>query len=220
MKIRLTKKTECTRLTLSGWISLVCVLMITAFLLKGGVHSFLAVSRPLKADILVIDGLMPGYAYDSVVKFIDRDKYKYVIATGVELDYSLAREDSYNVAEVSYRKLISKHISNCNVEAAPCSYVIRDRTYSSALALKKWMADNGLAGHNFNLVSNGCHARRSWHLYRKAFRKELRPGIISITDLSYDPSHWYKSSQGVRIVLGEIIAYTYNVLFFHPKPVN
>ena len=217
MKIQLTKRTECRRLTLQGWLCVLVSLLIIGLVFFKSIHSFLAVSKPVRADILVVDGLLTGYAYDTIVKFIERDKYKYVIATGVDMNYVYTQEDGYNNAELSYKILLTKKIENCRIEKAPAYKVIKDRTFTSAITLRKWLLDNNLKDQSINLVTLGCHARRSLVLYRKVFKGERNVGVISIEDLSYDSDKWYKYSQGVRTVLSEVIGYTYNILFFHPK---
>ena len=62
----------------------------------------------------------------------------------------------------------------------------------------------------------GPHARRSRLLFEKAFGRDTRVGIIALEDRDYDPAHWWKSSQGVRTVTDELIAYGYARLLFHP----
>jgi hypothetical protein len=42
-------------------------------------------------------------------------------------------------------------------------------------------------------------------------------GVVSIEDQTYVPGEWWKSSNGVRTVIDESIAYLYAVFFFHPS---
>jgi len=37
----------------------------------------------------------------------------------------------------------------------------------------------------------------------------VRVGVLSVVERSYDPKRWWVSSQGVRTVLDEALAYTY-----------
>ena len=219
MIFRLTKQTECRRLTFTGWLCVIVSIMLLSLFVFYNIHSFLAISKPVKAEILVVDGLLPGYAYDTIVKFIERDKYKYIITTGVEMDYIYTQADGFNSAELSYKILLTKNIINCHIEKAPADKAFIDRTFSSAIALRKWFRANGIKNQSFNLITLGCHARRSLLLYRKAFEGERKIGVISIMDQSYVSVKWYKFSQGVRTVLSETIGYIYNKIFFHPKVV-
>jgi len=39
-------------------------------------------------------------------------------------------------------------------------------------------------------------------------------GVIAIEHREYDPKHWWVSSNGVRTVLDELIAYAYALIIF------
>jgi len=41
--------------------------------------------------------------------------------------------------------------------------------------------------------------------------------VIAVPVRTFDPEHWWRSSQGFRLVTGELLAYTYARLFFHPS---
>jgi hypothetical protein len=60
---------------------------------------------------------------------------------------------------------------------------------------------------SFNVVTEDAHARRTRLLFQKAFGHGVRVGIISIPNRDYDAKHWWRSSEGVREVIGEAIAY-------------
>ena len=56
----------------------------------------------------------------------------------------------------------------------------------------------------------------TWILFQKAFGPEVRVGIIAAPDPEYDPTHWWRYSEGVREILGESIAWCYAAILFHP----
>jgi hypothetical protein len=105
-------------------------------------------------------------------------------------------------------------MSNETVQAVPAAYVQKDRTYAAAVALQRWLHQHNAMPKAINLISVGAHARRSRLLFEKAFGSGTRIGIIAVEDRSYDPSHWWKSSQGVRSVVDEMIAYGYARFLF------
>ena len=92
----------------------------------------------------------------------------------------------------------------------------QDRTYNSALAVKFWFATNHIPLESLNLVSLGPHTRRSWLLYQKAFGNDVKIGVIPVNGSGYNPSQWWRSSEGFREVVGEAIAYFYAKFLFHP----
>lgn len=214
--IRLTKKRECRRLTLTGWLLVLFVITSLSFLFIRYVHNYLSLNNPIKSKILVIDGMFPGYVYDSLVKIINRDKYEIVVTTGIETDYVFSPEDNFNTAEISYKILKKKDLKNCRLEKAPAGAIVKNRTYNSALTLKNWLKQNDLEGNGFNIASFGAHSRRTHILYKKVF-KDIDIGMISIRDVSYNPVKWYKYARGMRMVLSETITCVFVKLFFFPK---
>jgi hypothetical protein len=92
--------------------------------------------------------------------------------------------------------------------------VEKDRTYHAALAAKQWFQEKSISPNPFNIATVGPHARRSWLLFRRAFGGTVELGIVALKDPMYDPQHWWRTSEGVREVLGESIAYVYARFFF------
>ncbi len=103
------------------------------------------------------------------------------------------------------------------MQAVPSPVKYRDRTFGSALALRRWCGANHRQITAFNLVTLGPHARRSRLLFEKAFDDKARVGIISIENREYDPAHWWRYSEGVKEVVSEGVAYVYARFFFHPE---
>ncbi len=93
----------------------------------------------------------------------------------------------------------------------------RDRTYSAAIALRDWLAQNNPGVKRLNVLTRGVHARRSRLLFKKAFGNEVEIGIIAVPDSAYDASHWWRYSEGVKEIVSEGAAYLYVRLFFYPS---
>jgi DUF218 domain len=90
----------------------------------------------------------------------------------------------------------------------------QDRTYHSAVEVRGWLADQRETVNSFDVITVGPHARRSRLLYQKAFGDKTGVGIIALPDAAYDARHWWRSSEGVRDVLGEALAYLYARFLF------
>jgi hypothetical protein len=54
-------------------------------------------------------------------------------------------------------------------------------------------------------------------MYEEAFGNIVKVGIIAIPNPDYDAKHWWHSSEGVRDVLSEGIAYIYAKFLFWPS---
>ncbi len=84
------------------------------------------------------------------------------------------------------------------------------------MAVKGWLSGSGIHARGVDVYTLGAHSRRSRLLFKKAFGDDTAIGVIAADDQSYDPKVWWESSNGVRTVLSELIAYIYAVVFFHP----
>ena len=104
-----------------------------------------------------------------------------------------------------------------SIQMVPSHVIGRDRTYSSAVALRNWLRDHNTSLNSMNVLTQDAHARRTRLLYEKAFGKNVTIGIISAPDPDYDARHWWRYSDGVREVIGESIAYIYARFFFYPS---
>jgi len=102
------------------------------------------------------------------------------------------------------------------VQPVPCWEEQNDRTYHSALALKKWFQEFNVHPKSIDVVSQGPHVRRTRLLFQRVFGKQVRVGIIGVRDTDYDPLHWWRCSEGVRDVISEWIAYLYARFLFSP----
>jgi hypothetical protein len=85
----------------------------------------------------------------------------------------------------------------------------KDRTYHSALAAKRWISEHAPEVMAINVATAGAHARRSRLLYVKAFGPRMKVGVVALRDRTYDPAHWWRSSEGIREVPFETMAYLY-----------
>ena len=217
MRITFVKRRMSYRLTFIGWFSILCLNLIVVFLFIKLIASFLVVNSPVQSKVLVVDGLLPGYAYDTIVQIVKRDKYVYLITTGVDVDYTYNASEQFNIAEFSFKVLSTKDLGTCKLFKAPAHHFYRDRTYSSAATLRLWFIEKKIFPVNINVVSFSCHSRRTWNLYKKAFYQFAHVGIIAIADQTYDYNTWYKNSKGVRQILSETIGYIYTTVLFHPK---
>ena len=102
--------------------------------------------------------------------------------------------------------------------AVPAPDVRSDRTYASAVALRKWLLRSGALPDKLDVLTTGPHARRTWLLFRAAFPKTVEVGVIAVPDDRYEASRWWTSSDGFRTTTSEFIAYLYAKFLFRAPP--
>jgi hypothetical protein len=213
----LLKRKEIWTLTWRG--RLVALLLTAATVAIGlcSVHPFLAPSRPVKAEDLVVEGWIPEYGLQQCVDEFKSHPYRKIFTTGGPVNGVVspaAVEDTYaSVAASRFRKL---GLEWPVVQMVPTQAMERDRTYSSAVALRKWLNERGISPHSINIVTLGVHARRTRLLYEKAFGGHVTVGVIAVENREYNPDRWWRYSEGVREVISEGVAYLYVRFIFHP----
>ncbi len=210
------QRRECLIPTLRGWIVLLFLGAALAILVVGKAHTFLTVNDPIPSDILVIEGWIPDYAVQQTLADIRRDHYRKIFVTGGPIDSGTYLCGYTNWAELGAATLVRFGVDTNTVEALPAARVTRDRTFASAVALHAWLHRQHVDATSLNILTMADHSRRTRLLFRKALGGEYRVGIISIESRDYDPNRWWKSSQGVRSVVGEMIAYGYARFLFWP----
>lgn len=207
--MRLIHQQKAWVLTVQGW--LVTLTSITALILFGitHVHPFLAPYSPIKADILVVEGWLEDYVIKNAIKEFERGGYQKLITTGLPLPKGFYLSQHKNFAELSAATLITLGFDPDKLVAVPAPNVIRNRTDASAMALRQWIANSDLKVKAINLYTFDVHARRSWLIFKQTLAPEIQVGVIAVKSLSYDPKHWWSSSEGVRSIISEAIAYLY-----------
>lgn len=209
IKISLIRRREAWTITRQGWIIVSIGLTISMLLIIKNIHPFLAVSSPIKADILVVEGWLPDYAIESAIAEFKTGKYRQLITTGLPLSKGYYLAEYKNYAELTAATCIALGFDRDKLVAVPAPNVIKHRTAASAIALREWLSASAIEVNSINLYSLGAHARRSWITFKQVLNPEVQVGIIAAENQDYNPQEWWKSSAGFRIVTGEIIAYIY-----------
>jgi len=200
-----------------GWlIAAVFSILFAGFLLLT-VYPFLAVTRRVDTNVLVVEGWVHEYAIQAGVAEFKSGHYPRVYVTGGPVTGSGGYTTDYNTgANVGAWLLRNAGIPSELVQMVPSHVIGRDRTYYSAVALRDWFSEQKIAVHSLNVVTEDTHARRTRLLFQEAFGKGVRVGIIAVPNRDYDARYWWRYSEAVRDVIGEGIAYIYARLFFHP----
>lgn len=206
--------------TLRGWALLIAgtILCLTAAIRE--VHPFLAMNQPIGEGILILEGWISEDDLQQTLPILTSLNYEKILVTGSLLEndsiYKLAFPNDKTLAEATARQIIMLGISSHRVIPVIYTEVDRDNTYNAALAVKEWLNQNDTTPPTIDILSLGPHARRTHLLYTLALGNQYKIGIISQPKRSYDPSHWWKTSNGVRIVISESIKYIYAKFFFYP----
>jgi uncharacterized SAM-binding protein YcdF (DUF218 family) len=212
----LLRRRQCLVPTLRGWVLLALSFAALILFAARETRPFLAVTDPVPGGVLVVEGWVSDYMLEAAIAEFRQNHYTKLFVTGTPLERGAPLSEYTNYAYLGAASLVKLGLSTNDVQPVPTGLTRRDRTYTSALSLKQWWREHGLAPTKVNLITGGPHARRSRLLFEKALGKGVTVGVIALEDREYDERHWWHYSQGVRVMIGEVIAYAYARLLFYP----
>ena len=212
----LLRRRQCVVPTLRGWALLALGFAALAFFGTREVYPFLAVTDPAPGGVLIVEGWVSDYMFEAAIAEFRQNHYAKVFVTGIPLERGAPLSEYTNYAFLGAALLVKLGLSTNDVQAVPTGPTRRDRTYATALSLKHWWREHDLAPARVNLITSGPHARRSRLLFQKALGKGVTVGVLALGVRDYDERHWWHYSQGVRIIIGEVLAYAYARLLFYP----
>jgi hypothetical protein len=167
--------------------------------------------------VLVVEGWASDFALQAAVAEVKQYSYEKVFVTGGPIETGAPLYEYKTYAERGTATLCALGMSTNLLTAVPASRVRQDRTYSCAVALRKWAQEHGIELTRVNLLTVGPHARRSRLLFQKALGDDIPIGVIAVPEPDYDPGRWWRSSNGFRDVTSEAIAYLYARFLFHAR---
>jgi DUF218 domain len=197
------------------WLSIgFGLIMLGSWVILGQIHSFLAKNAPVAADVLVVEGWLPDYALQSAAVEFKQGGYHRLITFGSAIPRGIYLSEYHNFAELAAATLTAIGVDPQQISIIADTSSTPGRTANSVALLAQWLTTEDLQITALNLFSLGTHARRSWLLFDRQLSPQISVGIIAKEPLNYEPQNWWRSSEGVRTVIAELLAYLY-VLFVH-----
>ena len=218
---RFLRKREILAPTLQGWAVILLCLLIVLTTVVTGLHPFLAVNRPVGGEVLVVEGWLSKYALQAAADRFRSDGYRWLVTTGGPLS-----EDSHfaecfagfqTYADVSAALLKEMGVEGDRISTVATPRVVRNRTYASAVALRRYLQEAVPTATGVDVFTLGPHARRTWLLFDMALGGQVRVGVIHAAYRGYDPHRWWASSSGVKRTITEALGYLYARFLFFPE---
>jgi uncharacterized SAM-binding protein YcdF (DUF218 family) len=205
---------------LAWWVKLLLVITGLALAVGAvlGAYPFLAITRRVNADILVVEGWVHPYAIRAAVQEFENHSYERVFTTGGPVVGKGGYINDYQTsASVGADWLKEEGLPAELVQMVPSRVSDRDRTYSSAIALREWFREHNIQVRSLNIVTEGPHARRTRLLFEEALGRDVKVGVIAVPSPDFDARHWWYYSEGLEEVVGEGLGYLYAKFFFYPR---
>ncbi|WP_404422146.1 ElyC/SanA/YdcF family protein [Nibricoccus sp. IMCC34717] len=188
-----------------GWLTLLLCLIgpITWWALRG--EAFLSVNEPVAADILVVEGWIGRDGIQHAARVYQAGNYKWVVTVGVDGE-GWKPDDHNNYAQAAAAVLGANGVPKDKILKVPLERVAVNRTLSSAEGVRDVLARAGIVPIGLNVVTRGCHARRSRLTFQRVFR-DISVGTETFWRVRAGETQWWHSTDRGRDFLDETFLY-------------
>lgn len=185
---------------------------LTAYGLTARLYPWLGLSRPVQANILVVEGWVPDYILSASTNVFYQGGYERLCTSGGPVNEGFYIAGIRDYAELASLSLEKMQFPKDRLIPAPAGPTRRHRTFESARHVRRTLLQKGYPLRGINVLTEGPHARRTWTVYQKVFGPEVPIGIISLEPRNYDPKRWWGSSDGIKTVVMEAIGWLYEAI--------
>jgi DUF218 domain len=199
--------------TLWGWILIFLFFFILNTLFFLTIHPFLAKTNSIKTSNLIVEGWVPDYCLKKVDSIYNTGTIKHIFVTGGPIERGSYLMQYTTFANLGALSLKSAGVPDSVISVVPAPFVIKDRTFTSAISLHTWLLENKIELNDATIVTLGVHSRRSLMVFKKVF-PESNLGVLSVSNHDYDPDRWFFSSEGVKTVITETISFLYSLVSY------
>lgn len=177
------------------------------------VHPFLAVTKRVDADVLVVEGWIPEYMLPQAAKEFREGHYSLFLVSGLQNDPSDRQKSRPTDAALTSAHLEQLGIPHDAMVPCPAPFARWLRTSKMARAVKEKTGALQFQPRGINVISAGPHARETWVAYQHIFGSSMPVGIISIPKNNYPANRWWLSRQGLIWVPKDFLAWLKEVIF-------
>jgi hypothetical protein len=202
--------------TLAGWVLLVGIALATAAVAARALPRWLAVNAPVGRGVLVVEGWLPQRALDQAAEAARRGAYDAIVVTGGPI-----RDQAWGGGFATFAERGGAYLRGLDLGGRPLLVVPappshRERTWESALALRRLLDATQRRVDSADVFTYGPHARRSRDLFQRALGDGVRVGSLAVEPDDYDLVAWWRRSEGARDMLSEAVGYGWMLCCFRP----
>lgn len=194
----------------SIWIIVPIFVIIACYIIF--IHPFLAVTKPVAANILVIEGWVPDHVAEAAIKEFRKSRYEWFVVSGLKIrdagDTSITNQQSVHLFDL----LIKSGIPRDRLIHSIAPLIDFNRTGAMARQTVKELTSKKASVEGVNVITAGPHARQSWIAYRRLFKAICPVGVISIPKTNYNADRWWMEKEGLKWVNKDFMAYVKELL--------
>lgn len=207
--------------TVWGWLTLLLAGLFAAVMFGREANAFLALNEPARgrdgngARTLIVEGWLDASDLDQALAAFRHGPYERILTTGgpIQSWNDSPEWKSYADRAASY---LRRRLDSVPLTAVPAPPSAQDRSFLSAVMVREWMKASAVRADAIDVFSAGVHARRSRLVYQMAFGDGVEVGVMAARPETYDADHWWKTSNGVKTVIGEGLSLAWTKCCFWP----
>lgn len=165
---------------------------------------WLAPTKPTAdRQFLVVEGWQNEQSLLDAYAIFQQHDYQFLITTGGPDTRQIhPRYPSFADEAADFLRTQGLPADQLIVVPAPAS--AQDRTYLSAVMVRKWLTAERIQLRQLNVHSSHVHARRTRALYQKAMTN-VTIGSYAAPPQTFTLEHWWQTSDGAKAVFTEIL---------------
>lgn len=167
------------------------------------------------AHTLVVEGWLDHAELQQAVAVVRAGHYDRVLTTGGPIASWTEGAQWIDSAARAANYLRTNGVAGVPVISVAAPLTVQDRSYLSAVMVRDWAQQSGVALEAIDVFTAGVHARRSWLVYRMALGDEVEVGVLAARPTEYD-ARWWASSTGTKATLGETLSLAWTKCCFWP----
>lgn len=202
--------------TIFGGLVLLLLSIFIGIIFARNIYYYLAQNEPVGARFLVIEGWLSPEELDQAARYFKKGGYQQIITTGGPISGwpDLLIKSDY--AKVAADYLAMRGVPRDSIIVVPTPASSQERTFLSAVTLRKSVRKMGFNLDAIDVFSSGAHSRRSRLLFQMALGHTVRVGILAAQPAHYDPDAWWRASNGVEEIIFQSIGFLWVKCCFWP----
>lgn len=170
--------------------------------IQKAVYSYLCLTKPIKAEVLVVEGWLSDCMLKEAAGEFLRGDYSYCLVSG----------------QINSSRSQIETLHNFGVDSTVVKFigVVAHRGYSTfnmAVAAQEWLQKNDPKASTLNVFTAGPHGRKSWTIFKRVFGKQYSVGVLSCPVEHCNAGLWWKSKSGPRNLIKYGIGYIYALVW-------
>lgn len=185
-----------------------CILTLVVVVPR--IHPFLAITKPVHGDVLVVEGWVHEYMIPQAVRVFETGDYRAVVTTGIRAASSAGgqADDATGTAAQAAARLVRYGLPADTVTQVPAAAVRTHKTAASAKALRLWLAAYPQY-RSVDVFTGGPHARKTLVIFRRVLGTDIKVGVIAGRIEHYSPERWWLSWRSIEVVTRYFFGYFY-----------